>query len=163
MVPARQGPLPLLRGARGCRGQEARHRGLRRDGRAEPVSKVAGKTYPQVETRLEADHVRAFAEAIGADPEAGVPPTYAAVYALFSTAVQLYGDEDAAVDFQHLLHSEQEFSWTRHPEVGETVLARGRVEEDVERRNLRFLTYATSVDSGGEPLCSSRMVNVIRG
>jgi len=107
--------------------------------------------------------VRAFARAIGADPEAGVPPTYAAVYALFATAVQLYGDPAAAVDFAHLLHSEQEFTWSRHPEVGEQVVAEGRVEEDVDRRNLRFLTYGTDVLSSGEPLCSSRMVNVIRG
>jgi hypothetical protein len=127
------------------------------------VSKVRGKSYPPVELTLEPAHVRAFALAIGADPEAGVPPTYAAVYALFSTAVQLYGDPQAAVDFQHLLHSEQEFSWTRHPEPGEAVVARGRVEEDVERRNLRFLTYVTDVEAAGQPLCSSRMVNVIRG
>ena len=124
---------------------------------------VTGKAYPPVESTIEADRVRAFARAIGADPDAGVPPTYAAVYALFATAVQLYGDPAAAVDFTHLLHSEQEFAWTRHPEVGEEVVAEGRVEEDVERRNLRFLTYATEVSCGGDPLCSSRMVNVIRG
>ena len=127
------------------------------------MSSVAGKAYPPVPSRIEAEHVRAFAVAIGADPEAGVPPTYAAVYALFSTAVQLYGDPAAAVDFEHLLHTEQEFTWSRHPEVGEEVVAEGRVEEDVERRNLRFLTYVTEVNSGGEPLCGSRMVNVIRG
>jgi hypothetical protein len=126
------------------------------------VSSVAGKSYPPVESKIDDEHVRAFARAIGADPEAGVPPTYAAVYALFSTAVQLYGDPAAAVDFTHLLHSEQEFTWARHPEVGEEVVAEGRVAEDVERRNLRFLTCATEVRSGGEPLCSSRMVNVIR-
>jgi N-terminal half of MaoC dehydratase len=124
---------------------------------------VTGKTYPPVQGTIEADRVRAFAVAIGADPDAGVPPTYAAVYALFATAVQLYGDPAAAVDFTHLLHSEQEFSWVRHPEVGEEVVAEGRVVEDVERRNLRLLTYATDVTSGGEALCSSRMVNVIRG
>jgi len=127
------------------------------------VSKVSGKKYPPVETTLDPVHVRAFALAVGADPDAGVPPTYAAVYALFSTAVQLYGDPEAAVDFRHLLHSEQEFSWTRHPEAGETVVASGRVEEDVERRNLRFLTYVTDVDTRDGPLCRSRMVNVIRG
>jgi hypothetical protein len=127
------------------------------------VSPLVGKSYPAVASRIDAEHVRAFARAIGADPEAGVPPTYAAVYALFSTAVQLYGDPEAAVDFAHLLHTEQEFAWTRHPEVGEEVVAEGRVEEDVERRNLRFLTYATEVRSGGEPLCGSLMVNVIRG
>jgi hypothetical protein len=124
---------------------------------------VAGKTYPAVESEIEGDRVHAFARAIGADPDAGVPPTYAAVYALLLTAVQLYGDPAATIDFPHLLHSEQEFTWTRHPEVGEEVVAEGRVEEDVERRNLRFLTYATDVRSGDEPLCSSRMVNVIRG
>jgi hypothetical protein len=127
------------------------------------VSPVASKSYPPIKSTIDREHVRAFARAIGADPEAGVPPTYAAVYALFSTAVQLYGDPAAAVDFAHLLHSEQEFTWTRHPEVGEEVVAQGRVEEDVERRNLRFLTYATDVRSGTEPICSSRMVNVIRG
>jgi hypothetical protein len=127
------------------------------------VSHIAGRSYPAVESAIDPERVRSFALAIGADPDAGVPPTYAAVYALFATAVQLYGDPDAAVDFAHLLHSEQEFTWTRHPEVGEEVVAEGRVEEDVERRNLRFLTYATEVRSGGEPLCQSRMVNVIRG
>jgi len=127
------------------------------------VSTAAGKSYPRVETTIEREHVRAFARAIGADPDAGVPPTYAAVYALFSTAVQLFADPEAAIDFTHLLHSEQEFTWTRHPEVGETVVASGTVEEDAERRNLRFLTYATGVTSQGEALCESRMVNVIRG
>lgn len=127
------------------------------------MSGVAGRSYPPVTTDIDAERVRAFATAIGADPDAGVPPTYAAVYALFSTAVQLYADEEAAIDFPHLLHSEQEFSWERHPEVGEKAVASGRVLEDVDRRNLRFLTYETSVAAEGGPLCLSRMVNVIRG
>ena len=127
------------------------------------MSGIVGKSYPPVTTKIEEEHVRAFAEAIGADPEAGVPPTYAAVYALFATAVQLYGDPEAAVDFAHLLHSEQEFTWEHHPEVGDEVTATGAVEEDVERRNLRFLTYATAATSDGKPLGGSRMVNVIRG
>lgn len=126
------------------------------------MSSVTGKAYPPVTNRIEADQVRAFAIAIGADPKAGVPPTFAAVYALFATATALYGDPEAAVDFPHLLHSEQEFTWERHPEVGEEVVARGTVAEDVERRGLRFLTYDTEVTSGGRPLCTSRMVNVIR-
>ena len=127
------------------------------------MSSVTGKSFPPVESRIERDRVRAFARAIGADPEAGVPPTYAAVYALFSTAAQLFGDPEADVDFTHLLHAEQEFTWSRHPELDEVVLASGTVEEDADRRNLRFLTFATGVTSEGEPLCRSRMVNVIRG
>ena len=126
------------------------------------MSPVAGKSYPPVSMTIDADRVRAFALAIGADPDAGVPPTFAAVYALFATATALYADPEAAVDFTHLLHSEQEFTWERHPEVGEEVVATGVVAEDVERRNLRFLTYDTEVSSGSGPFCNSRMVNVIR-
>jgi hypothetical protein len=126
------------------------------------TSSVAGKRYPTVESVLEQAHVQAFAEAIGADPEAGVPPTYAAVYALFSTASQLFADPEAAVDFAHLLHSEQEFTWESHPEVGDRVSAEGTVKEDSERRGLRFITFVTAVTRQGVPLATSTMVDVIR-
>lgn len=113
--------------------------------------------------RLDPDHVRSFAEAIGADPAAGVPPTYAAVYALFATAAQLFGDAEAAVDFSHLLHSEQEFRWERHPEPGDRITATGTVEDDSARRGMRFITFVSDVvGEDGEPICSSTMVDVIR-
>jgi acyl dehydratase len=107
--------------------------------------------------------VAAFARALGADPAAGVPPTYAAVYALGATAPQLFGDEEAAVDFANLLHAEQEFEWRRHPLVGETVTSRGRVATDVQRRGMRFITFETDVAAGDEPICRSRALFVIRG
>lgn len=105
----------------------------------------------------------AFARALGVDPAAGVPPTYAAVYALGTTARQLFDDPEAAVDFANLLHAEQEFEWRRHPTVGETVTSRGRVAADVTRRGMRFLTFETDVTAGGEPVCGSRALFVIRG
>lgn len=104
-----------------------------------------------------------FARAIGADPGDGVPPTFAAVYSLGVTVPQLLADQDAAVDFAKLLHAEQEFEWTRHPQVGETVASRGRVVSDVNRRGMRFLNFETdTVDSGGSPVCKSRTLFVIR-
>jgi hypothetical protein len=106
--------------------------------------------------------VAAFARALGADPAAGVPPTYAAVYALGTTAPLLFEDPEAAVDFANLLHAEQEFAWERHPEVGETVTAHGRVVTDVERRGIRMITLETDVTAAGEPLCRSRALFVIR-
>ena len=105
----------------------------------------------------------AFARSLGADPADGVPPTYAAVYALGTTASQLFQDEEAAVDFANLLHAEQEFAWDRHPEVGETVTSRGRVAADVERRGMRFITFETDVMVGAEPVCRSRALFVVRG
>jgi N-terminal half of MaoC dehydratase len=106
--------------------------------------------------------VAAFARSLGADPADGVPPTYAAVYALGATAPQLFQDPVAAVDFANLLHAEQEFAWDRHPEVGETVTSCGRVAADVERRGMRFITFETEVTVGGEPLCRSRALFVVR-
>ena len=104
----------------------------------------------------------AFARSLGADPAGGVPPTYAAVYALGTTAIQLFEDPEAAVDFANLLHAEQEFAWDRHPVVGETVTSRGRVAADVERRGVRFITFETEVTAGSEPICRSRALFVVR-
>ncbi len=113
--------------------------------------------------KIEASHVEAFARALGADPADGVPPTYAAVYALGTTARQLFEDPEAAVDFARLLHREQEFEWQRQPEVGEMVTAQGQVTSDVERRGIRFIALESSVSAGGAPFCRSRAVFVIGG
>jgi hypothetical protein len=124
---------------------------------------VAGKEYPPLELTIDRDHAQRFALAVGADPAAGIPPTYAAVYALGLTAPQLFDDAEAAVDFSRLVHAEQEFSWERQPRAGETVTARGRVTSDIERRGARFLTFQTDcTDAAGAPLCSSRALFVVR-
>jgi hypothetical protein len=116
-----------------------------------------------VDFTIEAEHVAAFARALGADPAHGVPPTYAAVYALGTTFPQLIADEAAAIDFANLLHAEQEFEWERHPRVGETVTAQAHVSADIERRGMRFVTLETRVTSEGASLCRSRAFFVIRG
>ena len=127
------------------------------------MADVAGKTYPAVAFEIEADRVAAFAEAIGAAPGEGVPPTFAAVYALGVTAPQLFGDAQAAIDFARLLHAEQEFEWTRHPRVGETVSSTGRVTSDVSRRGLRMINFETQTrDADGADVCRSRAMFVIR-
>jgi hypothetical protein len=124
---------------------------------------VAGRTFPPVTFQIEAERAAEFARAIGADPAAGVPPTFAAVYSLGATAPQLFGDEEAAVDFARLLHAEQEFTWTRHPQPGETVTSHARVASDVSRRGIRFLSFETETkDAAGGPLCRSRALFVIR-
>ncbi len=97
---------------------------------------VEGKTYAPVTSVIEPDGVAAFARAIGADAADGVPPTFAAVYSLGATAPQLFGDAEAAVDFAHLLHADQEFEWERHPAIGQTVVSQGRVISDISPRAL---------------------------
>ena len=127
------------------------------------MAAVAGRTYPAVRFQIESERVAAFARAIGADPADGVPPTFAAVYSLGLTAPQLFGDDEAAVDFARLLHAEQEFEWSRHAHVGETVTSRGRVASDITRRGMRFVSLETETsDQQGLPLCRSRALFVIR-
>ena len=124
---------------------------------------VAGRTYPPVTVEIEAERAAAFARAIGADPAGGVPPTFAAVYSLGATASQLFEDPEAAIDFARLLHAEQEFEWTRHPQPGETVTSQGRVASDMSRRGMRFVSFETETKgAGGDNICKSRALFVIR-
>jgi len=125
---------------------------------------IEGKQYPPVTVEIDAGKVAEFAWAIGADPHEGVPPTFAAVYCLGATAPQLFGDEEAAIDFSRLLHAEQEFEWTRHPEVGDEVTSQARVASDISRRGMRFVTFESETTTkSGEPVCKSRALFVIRG
>jgi len=120
-------------------------------------------TYGPVEFTIEAAHVEAFARALGADPRAGVPPTYAAVYGLSTTAPMLFADPQAGVDLSRLVHAEQEFEWERHPEVGETITAVGRVTSDTERRGMRLVSFETECsDAEGKRFCRSQARFLIR-
>src|SRR5438128_10032371 len=105
------------------------------------MAAVAGRTYPAVRFEIESERVADFARAIGADPADGVPPTFAAVYSLGVTAPQLFGDDEAAVDFAKLLHAEQEFEWRRHPRIGDTVVTPARVATARSRRGIRFVSF----------------------
>jgi hypothetical protein len=127
------------------------------------MAAVAGRVYPAVKFDIDPERVSAFARSIGADPNDGVPPTFAAVYSLGATAPQLFTDEEAAVDFSHLLHAEQEFEFHRHPRPGETVTSTGRVASDTSRRGMRFVSFETdTTDTSGAPICRSRALFVIR-
>ncbi|HYT11698.1 MAG TPA: MaoC family dehydratase N-terminal domain-containing protein [Candidatus Nitrosopolaris sp.] len=127
------------------------------------MASVEGKTYPAVTAVIEPARITEFARAIGADPSDGVPPTYAAVYALAATGPQLFGDPEAEVDFARLLHADQEFEWERHPAPGETVTSQGHIVSDIRRRGMRFLTYETvTTGEDGSAVCTSRTLFVIR-
>ena len=127
------------------------------------MSDLVGKQYEAVPFETEADRVRAFAEAVGADPDAGVPPTYAFI-GTFQTGAPMIFDEDAKVNLAMLVHGEQEFTWERHPEVGEQLTAQGRIASDDDRRGMRFLTLETEIkDAEGRRIAGSRMLAIIRG
>jgi hypothetical protein len=130
---------------------------------ASAAAGVAGRIYPAVSFEIDPERVSAFARAVGADPDGGVPPTFAAVYSLGVTAPQLFGDADAAIDFAKLLHAEQEFEWSRHPELGEKVSSQARIASDTSRRGIRLVALETETKGArGDEVCRSRALFVIR-
>jgi len=88
---------------------------------------VSGRTYPPVAFQIEADRAAEFARAIGADPTAGVPPTFAAVYSLGVTAPQLFADTLAAVEFARLLHAEQDMEFLAPLRPGDEITTVAKV------------------------------------
>lgn len=120
------------------------------------------KTYPTVSTVAAPDRVAGFAASLGS-PEKGVPPTYAAVYAVGDSIGAALADTDLGIDFARMLHGEQEFAWSRHPQVGERLTASASVVSDEIRGALRMVTLSTVVTGAdGAHVCTSRTVLVVR-
>jgi hypothetical protein len=120
------------------------------------------KIYPSFSTVADDEHVAQFAESLNASPDA-VPPTYAAVYAVGDTIGAALKDQDLGIDFSRMLHGEQEFVWSSHPEIDERLAATASVVSDETRRSLRFITLRTEViGADGREVCTSRTVLVVR-
>lgn len=115
-----------------------------------------------MEVTIDPDRVAAFSRSLGLGSIDQVPPTYAMVYAWEATAPQVLGDRELGIELRNLLHTDQEFEWTRHPQVGERVVARSRIAADVQRRGMRFLTIETDVTAGGQPLCRATARLLVR-
>lgn len=122
---------------------------------------LEGKAYPPVVFKLNAERVRAFADAVRA-PDDDVPPTFAtaAEFASFRTIVE---DPELGLDFARVIHGEQEYEWRRPLVVGESLTARPRIASIRERGGLGFLTIETDlVDGGGGLVVRARSTLVER-
>jgi len=104
---------------------------------------LQGRTFGPASLVASPDRVAAFAAAIGADPErwsSFAPPLFANA-GLF-TAAPLFLYDPAVVSFtRSLIHSTQEFAWSRALRVGETVTVSGKVESVRARGALYFVNF----------------------
>jgi acyl dehydratase len=113
---------------------------------------LQGRTFGPAALVASADRVAAFAAATRADPgrwSSFAPPLFANA-ALF-TAAPLFLYDPAVVPFtRSLIHSTQEFAWSRALGVGETVTVTGQVESVRARGALHFVdfTFAAVGESG---------------
>lgn len=132
-----------------------------------PDQSHVGRTYEAPGQVVDGERARAFAAAIAGDdavaePDA-VPPTFAAVYLLFPTLGQLFGDADLGVDLAGLIHGEQEFTFHRPVRSGDVVDASARIASVEDKRGMTFLGVDLAGTSGGEQLCTGRALLIIRG
>ncbi|HET9249665.1 MAG TPA: MaoC family dehydratase N-terminal domain-containing protein [Actinomycetota bacterium] len=122
-----------------------------------------GTTYPPVLFRVDEERVRAFAEAVG-HRGPGVPPTIVTVPEIEAGLDNVVSDPRLGIDLSRVLHSEQEYRWSRTVVVGETLSGSATIESLRDRGGMRFLTLRTEVrDEAGELVASGRCTLIVRG
>jgi hypothetical protein len=132
-----------------------------------PDPSHAGRVYRAPGQVVEAERARAFAEAIAggdavAEPDA-VPPTYAAVYCLFPTLGQLFGDPELGLDLAGLIHGEQRFSFHEPVRAGDVVDSQARIASVQEKRGMTFIDVELEAARDGHTVCSGRALLIMRG
>ena len=142
-------------------------------------SDLVGRSYPPTDPYLVGrEKVREFARAVLAtsplhlDPEAAAAAGYADVVAPPTfpvvvqerTLAQLLGDEDAGIDYAHVVHGEQRFTYTR-PIVASDELTATLTVTSVKSLGGNSMVTAESkvVDAGGALVVTATSTLVVRG
>ncbi|GBC87444.1 hypothetical protein HRbin12_01450 [bacterium HR12] len=108
---------------------------------------LEGKTYPPLRFLVDAERVRRFAAAIGAD-EGGVPPTFATAPEIEAGLARVVADPELGLDFARVVHGEQAYEWRRPLRVGETLEVRSTIESVRTKGGHGFLTIRTEMLDG---------------
>jgi acyl dehydratase len=137
-----------------------------------------GKTYAPVVYAVGREKVREYAAAVGEtnalyfDTEAAraagygdvlAPPMFVVVYCSSAFMTALF-DPELEVDFAHLVHGAQQFSWEQPVVAGDEITTTLCVKQITERAGLRFDTFETvSVNQRGQTTCVGTWSTIIRG
>ena len=118
-----------------------------------------GVPYPEKIFKVTEEAVRAYLAAVEDDSplyveEQLVPPAYAAVYTRWEalTGEQL---EDGTV------HAKQEFRYLKPIHWGDILTLRGRVEEKMEKRGLKFVVQKVEAFNGAGDLAVKSKITII--
>jgi MaoC dehydratase-like protein len=121
------------------------------------------KMYPPERFVVTPERALVFANAVG-HPGDGVPPTFVTAPEIAAGLANVVGDADLGLDLSRVLHSEQEYGWTRPLEPGETVTATATIEDIRGRPSLELLTLRTEIrDASSAVVCVARSTLVHRG
>jgi len=138
-----------------------------------PSKDMIGRVLSTGSATVTAEHVAAFADALGDDnpeyrgPAAVAPPTYPIAFMAQAMAGGMDTFLELGLNFMTLVHGEQEFEYVRPIRVGETLTLTGRVADVYEktgsRGTLDFVVLETAArDAAGEPVFTSRNVLISR-
>ena len=138
-----------------------------------PSKDMIGRELGTGSATVDADHVAAFAKALGDDnpayrgPGATAPLTYPIAFMTQAMAGGMETFLELGLDFMTLVHGEQEFEYVRPVRVGETLSLTGRIADVYEKTGssgtLDFVVLETEAkDDGGKPVFYSRNVLISR-
>jgi acyl dehydratase len=138
-----------------------------------PSKDMIGRVLSTGSATVTAEHVAAFAAALGDDnpeyrgAEAVAPPTYPIAFMAQAMAGGLETFLELGLDFMTLVHGEQEFEYARPIRVGETLTLTGRIGDIYEKQGssgtLDFVVIETEArDAAGAPVFTSRNVLISR-
>lgn len=132
-----------------------------------PDQSHVGRRYEAAGQVVDAGGAEAFARAIAGSDEVfspgTVPPTFAAVYCLFPTLYQLFGDAEVGVNLAGLVHGEQSFEWPTPVRGGDVVDATAVIVSVEEKRGMTFLGIEHEARrQDGETVCRGRSLMIIR-
>jgi acyl dehydratase len=139
---------------------------------------LKGRRYQQVEFSITEEAALDFVNAIGEDnplfvdataareagfPERPIPPTMLTKLQIAASG-HVVADQDLGLDYTRVVHGEQEFEWTRHPVVGETLSAVPVVADIYAKGPNEFLVIEAEIrDAEGGLVCVARGTLLSRG
>jgi acyl dehydratase len=138
---------------------------------------AVGTNYPPVLYAVGREKVKEFARAVGEsdplylDSEAAraaghadvvAPPMFAVVYCAPALA-PAYLDPALGIDFAHLVHGAQAFTWGPLVVAGDEITTEARVAEVSRKGALDVFAFTTtSVNQRGETVCTGTWTNYVR-
>ena len=136
-----------------------------------------GREYPAIGYEMGREKIREYARAVGdlnplyLDEEAArrslygdmiAPPAMASQYAVLPAAL-LINDEEVGIDFQMVLHADQDYRYYEVVQPGDRLQVKGRIKDIHEKRSLQFIIFETEVSNQrGETVAIATSTFVIR-
>lgn len=136
-----------------------------------------GREYPAISYEMGREKIREYARAVGdlnplyLDEEAGrqspygdtiAPPAMASQYAVLPADL-LFHDTEVAVDYEMLLHGDQDYQYFQVVRPGDRLQVKGRIKDIYEKRSLQFMIFESEVSNQrGEKVTVATSTFVIR-